>query len=83
MTTTYQTNITDKTYNGWTNYETWNVALWIQNDEFFSDVRDDVENYGQFVYVLKAGGTSSVTRDGVNWTDSAVNVIEIDNKLFS
>lgn len=24
---------TDKTYNGWTNYETWVVNLWLNNDE--------------------------------------------------
>jgi hypothetical protein len=23
-----------KTYNGWPNYETWNVALWLDNDEY-------------------------------------------------
>ena len=23
----------DKTFNGWTNYETWNCALWIDNDQ--------------------------------------------------
>lgn len=22
-----------KTYNGWTNYETWNVALWMDNEQ--------------------------------------------------
>ena len=31
--TTFQTTIEDTTYNGWTNYETWNVALWIGNDQ--------------------------------------------------
>ncbi len=25
--------MTDKTCNGWTNYETWNVALWLGNEE--------------------------------------------------
>ena len=25
--------MTDKTYNGWTNYETWAVGLWLDNDQ--------------------------------------------------
>jgi len=33
--------MTDKTYNGWTNWETWNVNLWM------SDMLDDMHNDGQ------------------------------------
>jgi hypothetical protein len=25
--------MSEKTYNGWTNYETWNVKLWMDNDQ--------------------------------------------------
>jgi hypothetical protein len=31
-----------KTYNGWTNYETWNVALWLGNEEHSSRYWDSV-----------------------------------------
>jgi hypothetical protein len=27
----------EKTYNGWANYETWNVVLWLFNDEGIHD----------------------------------------------
>lgn len=33
---------TDKTYNGWTNYETWSVALLLDNDEGSSAMRQEM-----------------------------------------
>ena len=28
--------MTEKTYNGWTNYETWNAALWLDQERVLS-----------------------------------------------
>lgn len=35
--------MTDTTYNGWTNYETWAVNLWWDNDEYLcNDLKPDL-----------------------------------------
>lgn len=50
----------DKRYNGWTNYETWNVALWMDNDaseywnERAQEIYDDAEADKTFSRVERA-----------------------------
>ena len=56
----------NNTYNGWKNYETWNVALYINNDEFFYSIAKRCANYAAFcVYVMTQGFTH--TPDGVSF----------------
>jgi hypothetical protein len=82
MTTTFQTNLTDTFYNGWTNYETWNVALWIQNDEGLYNLARECGDYQTFVsYLINDYGVNE-TPDGVRYTDRKVNVIEINSDVF-
>ena len=82
MTSTYQTNLTDTTYNGWTNYETWNVALWIGNDEGLYALAKEAGNYRDFVDFLEACSFNDLsTKDGVAYRDPAVNIIEMDQMI--
>ena len=75
----FQTNLTDETYNGWTNYETWNVALWISNDEGLYHLAQEAGDYQTFVDCLLAPSFSDATTgDGVKWNDPAINVVELD-----
>jgi hypothetical protein len=37
-------NMNTATYNGWHNYETWNVSLWINNDEGFYNLISEMTN---------------------------------------
>jgi hypothetical protein len=75
---TFQTTIEDNTYNGWTNYQTWNVALWIGNDESLYNMARSSYSYQDFISNFEEGDT---TLDGVRWDDENLNHIELDEMI--
>ena len=64
------------TFNGWANWATWNVALWIQNDEGLYDAARHAANYQELVALLRDCG-SKETPDGARWDDPAIDGLEI------
>ena len=80
MTVSYQTNIQDQGYNGWTNYETWNVTLWIGNDEVLYDAAKQCNSYQELCEVLYDCG-SKETPDGVKWNDAKINHLEVNEMM--
>ena len=80
MTTSYQSNALDISYNGWENYETWNVALWIQNDENLYHIARECGDYQTFVDSII--DYTKQTPDGVRYNDPKVNVIQLNSDVF-
>ncbi len=80
-TATYQRNALDTSYNGWENQKTWEVALWINNDEGLYNLALEVGNYVDFVEVLADCGTVA-TPDGTRYDDPEVNVIQLNSEIF-
>ena len=69
---------TTEGYNGWTNYETWNVALWIGNDEGLYGLARRCRSYEQFAIMMRDDFESTETPDGVAWNDSGLDTDELD-----
>jgi len=68
----------EKTYNGWKNWDTWNCALWLQNDDSYLKIAKSSESFSDFKEQLlkigKAHGmrkyASETTPDGAYWRDA-------------
>ncbi len=82
MTSTFQRNALDISYNGWENYETWNVALWIFNNEGLYHLARSCDCYEDFVLVLSQEYGTIETADGVRYDDPKVNVVQINSDVF-
>ena len=81
MTSTYQTQTTDTEYNGWTNYETWNVALWIGNDEGLYQMAREWRHHGYKSLSHMLIEFSPATPDGVKWDDDNLNICELNEMM--
>jgi len=69
-------NFLDETYNGWANWETWNVALWIGNDEYLYSNARRCFSYSNFVESM--GFEDGATPDGAKYVSAELNIAELD-----
>jgi hypothetical protein len=72
----------ENSYNGWTNYETWNIALWLGNDEGYYKI---AKEYGSQGYLALAASLRDLgvleTPDKVAFNDSGLDIEELDEML--
>jgi len=84
---------TNDPMNGFANYETWNAALWVGNDEFlyntakacveFCDVTETPwQKFQRCMTDGVVGRFIGETGDGVAWNDPAIDADEM-NELLS
>ena len=70
----------DNTYNGFANRQTWNVALWINNDEGLYRLAQGCEDYQEFVATMRDAFLTE-TPDHVAYNDSGLDVERLDELI--
>ena len=59
-------------YNGWHDWTTWNVALWIRNDQTYYSIAKDCKDYMDFLYEMQSMIGSFATPDGADWGEANI-----------
>ena len=73
-------NDNDSGYQGWKNYQTWNVALYIQNTERLYFLAKGCKSYTHFL--ARAGIVKGqMTADRVSWYDSRISKKEVSEMI--
>ena len=67
-------------FNGWKNWATWNVALWIQNDETLYKVARQYDSYDALIPRLEIMW-GQMTPDGARWMDPTIDTAALDEML--
>lgn len=70
------------TYNGWKNWATWNVALWLGNDEHLYFISRRFAYYKDLVEHLKLEYGFESTPDGAKYNDPDIDEEALDAWLL-
>ena len=71
-------------HNGWKNYATWNVSLWIENDSGLYYIAKRSRSYNCFVESIKAlltGPIALKTPDDVAWNDTELDLDALNEMI--
>ena len=66
-------------YNGWNDWTTWNVALWIRNDQTYYNIATECKDYMDFLYEMQYMIGSFATPDGADWGEA--NIEELNEVI--